>query len=346
MARIWLAEDFRVEAQHAHGAAAEERVALREAGGELVRAEVEDADGHRAAFERLDRLHVRLEVRLLVRRLRGGVVEELRAVEADALRAVREDAGDLLRELDVGLDADAAAVGGDGGQVAVFGGDALLDRLAALAERLVAAARQRVGVEDHHAVRAVHDHHVAAGDLAAEPLHADDSRDAERARQDRRVAGAPARLGGEGQHLLAVEPGGLRGRQVARDDDDGRRQAAEVFAPPAEQVAQQALLDVLEVARPLEQVGIAGFLERLAVAPQDLRDGVFGGEQPVGDERDDLLAQLRVLEHVAVDLEDVGGLRPVAELLGAACRRARRSRGAIRPGPCRSARSRGGPRRA
>ena len=134
-------EDFRVEAQHAHGAAAEERVALGEAGGEFVGAEVEDADGHRPPLERLDRLHVRLEVRLFVRRLRGGVVEELRAVEADALRAVREDAGHFLREFDVGLDADAAAVGGDGGQVAVFGGDALLDRLAAVAERLVAAAR-------------------------------------------------------------------------------------------------------------------------------------------------------------------------------------------------------------
>ena len=196
-------------------------------------------------------------------------------------------------------------------------------------------------------MRAVHDDHVAAGDLAAEPL-------ARRRRPGCRARAPGWRCGWCARPprwrwpstFSRSSPAVCEGARSRATTIDGRLQAAEVLAPLAEQVAQQALLDVLEVARPLEQVGIAGFLERLAVAPQDLRDGVLGREQAVGDERDDLLAELRVLEHVAVDLEDVGGLRAVAELLAQLVAELGDLARAIRRGPCRSARSRGGPRRA
>ena len=60
-------------------------------------------------------------------------------------------------------------------------------------------ARDLLGrrVDDHLARRAIDDHHVAWLHLAARVVQADDGRHVERSRQDRRVIGAAAGVGGE-----------------------------------------------------------------------------------------------------------------------------------------------------
>ena len=123
-------------------------------------------------------------------------VEELGAVEADAVGAAIDAMIDFVGKFDVAEDFDVHAVERFGGQIA----ERLeLGRQRAVFFGLVAVAGERffVGLEDDHALVAVDDHQIAAGDFGEERAGADHGGNAEGLGDDRRMAARPADLGDE-----------------------------------------------------------------------------------------------------------------------------------------------------
>ena len=76
----------------------------------LVRAEVVGADGDRQAVHFLDHLAVGLELLVLVGQVAAVQEQELAAEQADAVGAVLPGAGDIVGQLDVGVQFDLRAV--------------------------------------------------------------------------------------------------------------------------------------------------------------------------------------------------------------------------------------------
>ena len=119
--------------------------------------------------------------------------------------------------------------------------------------------RRRIGLQDDRALVAVDDHLVAAGDVAQERADADDRRQFERLGDDRGVASGTADLGDEAENELAIEIGRFAGREIVGQDDDGRSEARKPFAAAAEQMPQQPLFDVEDVAGPVGQPACCTF---------------------------------------------------------------------------------------
>src|SRR5581483_849484 len=187
-------EEFRHLERDADRAPAEERVLLpREAHVPriLVRADVERPDRERPALHAADDAHVELVLLLLVGELAVREERKLRAVEADPLRAVPVGEDEVRDEADVRVERYAAAVGGlcrdvlDALELAIEGAILAIEPvvLARDVDRRIDVDDPRVAVDDHVVVL-VHD--------VTQLLDADDGRDLERLREDRRVRGDAA----------------------------------------------------------------------------------------------------------------------------------------------------------
>ncbi len=125
------------------------------------------------------------------------------------------------------------------------------------------------------------------------------------------MAGPPAGLGGEAVYVLGVQRRRLAGRQVVGQHDDRLAEPAHLLAALAEQLAEDALFQVEDVADALGHQA-ADVFQGLGVAAHDPADGVLGGEVLVADERLDLAAQGGVGEHDGVGAEDGAVLGPEA----------------------------------
>ena len=283
------------------------------AGGELVPAQVEGADRHRAPVHGLEDGAVVAVVVLLGGELVAPHEEELGAVEPDSLAAVGEEPGDLLAELDVADHPEPDAVHGLGREVLQAGQLGLALHLPD-AGRLVVGALPGGGVHHHHAAAAVDDDPVAPLRHRGGPAGADHGRDLQRAGHDGGVAGDAARVGDQPGHLAVVEEQrGVGRREVAgHHDGAGRRGLGDVHAL-AEQVLHDPLAHVLDVG--------AALAEELVVRVEgalDLADGPLHRPLDV----DPLLAhqpprlvdERGVAQHGAVHLEDGEVLGPVGGL--------------------------------
>ena len=151
--------------------------------------------------------------------------QELGPVEPDPLGPAVQAGGCLGGELDVAPEPDRHPVERLGGQVGQAGQP--LEPRGPLGGRL-AVARQgrRVGVEHDQPLVAVDDHRPGVPGEVEEPADADHRGDLQRLGDDRRVAGPAAGLGGEAEDELGVEPGGLAGREVVRQQHARLREAA------------------------------------------------------------------------------------------------------------------------
>ena len=79
----------------------------------------------------------------------------------------------------------------------------------------------------------------------------------------------------------------------------------DALAAAAQQVAQEPLLDVENVAGPLRQIGTLQTLEHLGVAAERAADGVLGRVVPLlGSSPEVRLRRRVVLQHLQVGLED------------------------------------------
>ncbi len=133
---------------------------------------------------------------------------------------------------------------------------------------------------------------------------ADDGRDFQGLGHDRRVAARPADLGDEPANEAAVEVRRFAGREIVGQHEHRRGEIGNPLAAAAEQVPQQAFLDVEDVVGPFGQVRRLEPLENLGVASQDAADRVLGRVVPLANHLLQLAAEPRVLEHLQMGLED------------------------------------------
>ena len=144
--------------------------------------------------------------------------QELGAEQADAGRARIDRRARVFRQFDVRAQLDARAAQRLRGRKFQPLQLALLERLLALPVRIL-FQHDRRGIDDHDAVIAVDDDQVVLADQRARVLHADRRRNAETARDDRRMRGASAEIGDEALKRLRLELHHVGRRDVVRDHD-------------------------------------------------------------------------------------------------------------------------------
>jgi hypothetical protein len=180
--------------------------------------DVDRAEGDLAVAHLADRADVVLELLLLAGEPATVQEHELGAVQADAAHVVERLGRQRLEVLDVEQHLDRDAVGG-GRQAARLGQHLRRKRRKSLLRRCGLGQLLAAGVEDDRALPAVHDPGAAACGQRRD-VDVRDGRDAERARQDRGVAGQAAAAGHDRGEPAAVEVGGVARQQLARDEDD------------------------------------------------------------------------------------------------------------------------------
>ncbi len=294
----------------ADGAVAEEGIALGDvdAGlGVFVGAEVDGADGERAAGGERDAAGVGLVVIFLGGLGGAGEVEELGAIEADALAPGVDDLVDFLGELNVAEDLDARAVDGDGGELAQIGErEPEVPRLLDL--ELVVGELLWGWIEDDDAAVAVEDRGQAVGRGGGEVLAPDDGGDSQGACDDGGVAGAPAQVGGKADDARAIKAGGLRRREVAGEDDGVGRGLDEAGLLRAQQVVEHAGRQVVDVVGLGLEGRIARGAELVGQHAQQVRDRELGADEFLLDHHAHRADQGLVGEHDGVDAEYRRGL--------------------------------------
>ena len=137
--------------------------------------------------------------------------------------------------------------------------------------------------------------------------HADDGGNAHGAGQYRRVAGAAAALGDEGQYLALVQLHGLRRGQVVRRQDHGHG-AVDAALHHAGQYADDAAGDVLHVGGAGLHIGVVHLGEHVRELGGDVGDGGLGVQLFILDQALDGLDVVVVLGHHLVGLEQERGL--------------------------------------
>ena len=91
--------------------------------------------------------------------------------------------------------------------------------------------------------------------------------------------------------------------------NDRRSELREFLAAPAEQIPQQPLFDVENIAGSIRQKAALQSLEHLGIAAQSAAHGVFGGIMPIAHHGVQLAAELGIAEHLEMGVEDRRVLR-------------------------------------
>src|SRR5579875_632671 len=123
------------------------------------------------------------------------------------------------------------------------------------------------------------------------------------------MTGPSTGFGGEGMDTLRVERCRLAGRQIMGEHNDWLAQIAQLFAALAEQMTQDAFLNVEQVSNAISEVAALNALQRLGIAAYNTADGILDGKVIAADQRFDLLHQRWIGEHKGVGSEDGTVLR-------------------------------------
>lgn len=129
--------------------------------------------------------------------------------------------------------------------------------------KLVLRQHDRIGVDDQHALDAVHNQQVAFADHVARVVQADNRGDVQAAREDRGMRGHAADVGHKSAEGVLLEEQHVRRRQVVRHDDE-LLFLGEIMlhrARPAEQRLQHPLHDLRDVGLAFLQVRIVDLVE-------------------------------------------------------------------------------------
>ena len=209
----------------------------------------------------------------------------------------------------------------------------------------IAGDRLFVGLQDHQALVAVDDHHLAAGDVGQERAGADDGRNFQALGDDRGVAARPADLGDEAadelRSRLAVS---LGVRLCARTSTGEVSCESSSRRRPSRFRSSRFSMSKMSLARSARKLLPASRLKDLGIAAQRPADGVFGRVMPLANQAVQLAAQLRIAEHLQVGVED--GAVLVAQFARPRRRGCARFRRRRRRWPCRAVPARRRPRRA
>ena len=230
----------------------------------LVRAQVEGADGDRAAVHFLDHAAIGFELLILIGQVAAVQIEELGAEQADAVGAVFPGAGDVVGKLDVGVQFDAGSVERRGfGLLQPLELGALEVQL--FTAQLVFREHGSVGIDDDHAVVAVHDQHFILADQRARLVQCHHRGNVQAARDNCRVRRGAADVRDEAGELVPLEQDHVRGREVVRDQNAVflGHAAVEQLAGPADQRLEHALHRLDDVGLAVAQVAVLDALELL-----------------------------------------------------------------------------------
>ena len=332
-----LLEQLRVLQAEADRPEAQKRIGLvvGQPGNALQRfvaAQVERANDHGVGRKGRDDRPVARKLLVFAGQSRGIQVEILRAKESNSLRLRVPHRAVLLHLFQVRQQDDVHAVQRFRRQAA--GG--LKARLEALLLGLnPAIAEQRLlgGIDDHHPFITVDQHPVAAADPRREIPDSDHRRNLQRARHDDGMARLAADVGNDGQGRAAVDPGGIGRRDVVGDHHAFLSQFAQMMRRLAQQIPQDPLGDVANVASPFPQVFIVNLVKRFDVplgnvveAGLDIDAGGFEFPYRLADQRlifehhqvgieDPRFIGPQILLHLILDLGDLltGGDEPLIE---------------------------------
>ncbi|MDR9274782.1 hypothetical protein FEP29_03782 [Burkholderia multivorans] len=291
----------------------------------LVRADVDRADRDGHALHPLDRTLVRGELLLLFRHLLLMHEQEFGAKQPDADRARVDRRLRVVGQLDVRVQRDRRAAQGLRRRELQALQLALLEQLLRLPVRIF-LEHDRRRIDDHDALIAVDDDEIVLPDQRARMLHADGGRNAEAARDDRRMRRAAAEIGDERLERLRLELHHVGRRDVVRDDDHlaraVRRRAVERLGGRrcARERLQHALDDLLDVGLALAQIFVFDVVE---VAREQIE---LFGQRPFdvvatrADQVDRFLDEHRVAEDHRVHVDECADFgRRVVGQVGAQC---------------------------
>ncbi len=171
------------------------------------------------------------------------------------------------------------------------------DPLFAALQVFVFAQGLSAGIEHEQAVVTVEQHVAARFQPRGHVVQADDGRDVERTRHDRRVRRAATHVRAERLHELAVEHRGVRWRQVVGKQDVRIIDLRQRHGLPAGEVHHDAAGDIVHVQAPLAQVRVVHLFEQTGVAVGHLLEhGLDVAPVPL-EGAQDLVDERPVLDH-------------------------------------------------
>ena len=303
-------EDVRAVEADSDGPPAEERigfaVALKVA-RHLVAPQIQRADDGLLSRAGLSG-HGAVGLELLLFGRGGGAVqeEELRAEQPDAIGPAGLDRGHVFGTLDVRREDDGVAVERDRGLFAQQG-ELLLEQRPALLELAVFEERLVGGVERQHAAVPVEQGVFAVVHRLEQGPQSHHRRNPHLAGHDGRVAGLAAGLGGESEHMLAVQQGRDTRCEIMGHQDAGLGEVLElVLVDRSGQVIQHPTGQIPQIGGPLPQVGVIDRSQHGHVFLEDIMEGRLGAGVLVADLAHDLTEQRGVFEYEQVRLEEAG----------------------------------------
>ena len=185
----------------------------------LVAPQVERPDRDRLTGRIGDDLPVILVLFLFARHVVMGHEEVLGPEETDTGRSHLVGRLGIGQVIDVGEQLDVRAVGASCRQVAI-GEQPVLGIEELALNFAIRRGRFLVGPDDHHAVAAVDNDHVAGLDFRQDPVEPRDRRNAAAPRQDRGMTRAAAQLGDDPRDRQVAEVHRLAGKDLMRHQDD------------------------------------------------------------------------------------------------------------------------------
>ncbi len=298
-----------IRQQQADAAQAQRRVVLaaqhQPAAIGLVRAQVEDADGHRPSAHAEHGVAVMVELFFLVGQAVALQEQEFGAVQAQPMRAQGVRVGHVLARFGVGQQGDVHPVHGATGLGAQVAELALFARQFAQA---LAVLAQVVGgrLQHHLAAAAVQDQHVAVVDPVQHAAGADHQRQVQAAGEDGAVRQRAAGTGDDADHALRLQLRQLRGGDVLAHQD---------FAGQALHAGRALVQEGVDAADDVVQVIQAAAQVVVLHALEHLRQGVALQAQRIGravalaaDAFVQRQQQLRIIQQHGVQIEELADL--------------------------------------
>src|SRR6185437_7284830 len=243
-------------------------------------------------------------------------IEKFGPEEANRFGAGGHRCLDARQGLDVGTEMYRHAVARDGRQIAR--GLHLPPALARRPHPLAVGPQGRlVGIDDDFAAAPVDDDGRARTDLGRDLADAHHVREAEGARDDRRMRGRAPALADD-----RLDARALQMKEIQRTDVDAERHRAvrrvrlRAQLWQADEHAEQAIRRRLEIALPVAEIGIVEPRELGADSLERPRHRPFRRQALLADEPPGLARQLRAAKDQAVEIDDLqaGRARPADEL--------------------------------
>jgi len=241
---------------------------------QFIRSQIHRPDYHRPAAHHPDHLRIRLIV-VLFRRLTAAVqIQKLRPIQPDSLAPFLKHHFRLIRKLHIAQQRNRHPVPRNRRNIPkpvqfLF----KFNKLPGI--DAVFLQRGLIRIDNHHPPIAVHDNQTLSCHTAHQPLQGHHRRNPQRTGDNRRMARPPSPLRRKALDKCFIETGRLSRRQVMGNNHHLFLQMFDFFGHLPQQMSKQTPLNIIDIRRPLTDIGIVHLLKMSRNLPQNLRDGVF-----------------------------------------------------------------------